>query len=315
MLAYNSPAMKPHRLVIPLVLLGVLALWACAPDAPTPTQEIVTPAPPTQAPATALPSPTSEPPAARVNGESITMESLAFEILAFEKAQAELGIDLATLPDYKDTVLQAMIDRLLLAQGAQQQGVQISPAELVEKLQQVAEQMGGDAALEAWLGMTGYSLEGLQAALREDMLAAEMIASLVSEVPSEEEQVHARHILVGNKSEADQLRQLLSAGADFTALVETYSQDLGTRSFGGDLGWFPTGFLSVVEVEQAAFALQPGELSPVVESVLGFHIVETLERGVHPLSPEAMRLRREEAVENWLARQREVAQTEVFASP
>jgi parvulin-like peptidyl-prolyl isomerase len=71
----------------------------------------------------------------------------------------------------------------------------------------------------------------------------------------------------------------------------------------------------VPEVEAAAFDLQPGELSEVIESDLGFHIVQTIERRERPLAPDALRQLREEAVMDWLVAQREVAEVQIFIAP
>src|SRR5690606_7857965 len=64
----------------------------------------------------------------------------------------------------------------------------------------------------------------------------------------------------------------LREGADFAALARRHSNDPGTREQGGDLGWFRRGDM-VPQFDSAAFALRPGELSGVVESAFGFHII------------------------------------------
>src|SRR3989304_2722804 len=84
---------------------------------------------------------------------------------------------------------------------------------------------------------------------------------------------------------------------------------------GGDLGWFPQGYLLVPEVDQASWALSPGETSEIFESALGYHIVRVLERGDHPLSPDALRFLREQAVVVWLQARQGTAAIEVFVAP
>jgi parvulin-like peptidyl-prolyl isomerase len=116
-----------------------------------------------------------------------------------------------------------------------------------------------------------------------------------------EEQVHARHILIAMKSsdvqeagqpqagksdeltkpqaraKAEDILKRLKAGEDFVALAKQYSTDPGSKENGGDLGWFGRGRM-VPEFEKAAFALQPGQISEVVESPFGFHIIRVDER-------------------------------------
>jgi peptidyl-prolyl cis-trans isomerase SurA len=69
----------------------------------------------------------------------------------------------------------------------------------------------------------------------------------------------------------------LKGGADFAALAREYSEDPGSRSLGGDLGFVQKGEL-VSSFELAAFALKPGQVSDVVESRFGYHIIQLLEK-------------------------------------
>lgn len=114
-----------------------------------------------------------------------------------------------------------------------------------------------------------------------------------------EDQVHARHILIAaGKAEspdapspvapsekdkaqarttAEQVLKRARAGEDFAALAKQYSSDPGSKDKGGDLGWFAAGQM-VPEFDKAAFALQPGQISDIVETQFGFHIIKVEER-------------------------------------
>ncbi len=105
--------------------------------------------------------------------------------------------------------------------------------------------------------------------------------------------LHARHILLGYppqatqeqrdsvRAEAEALRKRAVAGEDFASLARRYSQDQGNAQKGGDLGEFSRGDL-LPALENAAFALQPGEISPVVESPFGLHIIKLESKTVPP---------------------------------
>ena len=79
------------------------------------------------------------------------------------------------------------------------------------------------------------------------------------------------------KSELEDYRQKILAGGDFSVYAALYSQDNSTAKKGGELGFFERGMM-VPEFEAAAFNLKPGEVSPVVESKFGFHILQLIER-------------------------------------
>jgi parvulin-like peptidyl-prolyl isomerase len=108
-----------------------------------------------------------------------------------------------------------------------------------------------------------------------------------------EEQVHARHILISIKSEdnpteegldkpaarakAEEVLKRVKAGENFETLAKEYSTDTGSKEKGGDLGWFGRGQM-VPDFEKAAFALQAGQVSEIVESPFGFHIIKVEDR-------------------------------------
>ncbi|MCR5066141.1 MAG: peptidylprolyl isomerase [Bacteroidales bacterium] len=79
------------------------------------------------------------------------------------------------------------------------------------------------------------------------------------------------------KLELNKLRERILNGDRFTTLATLYSEDPGSSSKGGELGFFTRGDM-VGEFEAAAFALKPGEVSPVIETQFGFHIIQLIER-------------------------------------
>ena len=301
---------RRYRLLIS-ILVGTLWLMGCSgPTEPTPD---LAPATPSTTPSPPTPSP--EPMAALVNGEPIRLADFEDELYRFETSLVASGTDLATLGDYKSQVLQAMIDRRLLAQGAQALGAEVNDISIDQELEQLATELGGNEVVGIWLAENGYTLDGFKAALVEERLAAQMIEWIVVEVAETAEQVHARHILVATQDEAHGLRDQLIAGADFAELARLYSRDPSTRPAGGDLGWFPRGYLLIAEVEAAAFSLQPGDVSDVVKSNLGYHIVQTIDREERSLSPDALLKVREQAVINWLSSQRQTVEVQILNMP
>ncbi|RUS48084.1 peptidylprolyl isomerase [Cohnella sp. AR92] len=90
------------------------------------------------------------------------------------------------------------------------------------------------------------------------------------------EQVQASHILLSTKEEAEAVLKQLKEGADFAALAKEKSIDTGSAANGGDLGYFGKGKMNE-QFETAAFALKVGEISDVVESPNGFHIIKVVD--------------------------------------
>ncbi len=89
------------------------------------------------------------------------------------------------------------------------------------------------------------------------------------------EKIRCAHILVEKESLAKEILDRLNRGESFSKLAEQYSID-GSRRRGGDLGFFGRGIM-VKEFEIAAFALQKGQISGLVRTRFGYHIIKRLE--------------------------------------
>lgn len=129
--------------------------------------------------------------------------------------------------------------------------------------------------------------------------------ALGNEIPTTGEQVRARHILVDTEDEAKEiLRRLRDEGQDFEVVAREVSKDEGTKDKGGDLDWFPRGMMTK-PFEDAAFQLQPGELSDPVQSEFGYHIVRVDERADDKLLGDDMLAQlKAGALLKWLSEQK-----------
>ncbi len=303
-----------HSNFIIIVLIASLAGWVsgCTPAAKPSVTAVKTITGPTQTVtpgATLAPTPTEGPLAAKVNGEGIPLAVFEASLKSYQAAQVELG-QKSTPEDQHKAVLDDLVDQVLLAQAAAQAGHQVDDAALQDRLTQLASEAGGDQALADWQNKNGYTSDSFKAALLIQMTAAWERDQIVSAVPTTADQVHARQILVFDATLADTIEQKLVSGSDFATLALQYDPKTG-----GDLGWFPRGYLTQPEVETAAFALDAGKYSQVIHSKIGYHIIQMIERDQkHALSPDALQLFQHQTLQKWLDDQRAKAQI-VVVSP
>lgn len=296
-------------------LLAVVACTACettplTPTYPTPVQTPSGVTPPTTvvAPDTPIPAATDAPLAALINGQPLYLADYERELGQYQADLSARGIDpnsqegQAEIAQARGWILEWMITEALIEQAAVAAGVSVSDAEVDAQMQQIVTENGGEEAFQAKLAARGETYEDAWRKQRRAMIVAAMNQRISDAVPEVAEQVHARHILVDTQEEAERILAQLQAGADFATLAGAYSQDPNTRDSGGDLGFFPRGILTAPEVEDAAFSLQPGQSSGVVPSLLGYHIVQVVERDpARPLSPDDRRLLQEQALQQWVA--------------
>jgi parvulin-like peptidyl-prolyl isomerase len=245
--------------------------------------------------------------AALANGQSIYLADYERELGRYEASLLSRGIDpnspegQENLAQARAWVLNVMIEQALTEQAAAAVGVVVSDAEVDAYMQMMIDENGGEEAFRAKLAEWGETYEDAWREVRAQLIGMAMTQRVIESMPTTAEHIHARHSLVHTSPEAERILAQLQAGADFAALARTYSQDTSTRETGGDLGFFPRGILVAPEVEDAAFALQPGQSSGVVSSALGYHLVQAIERDpARSVSPENLRLLQDRAVQEWI---------------
>lgn len=245
---------------------------------------------------TEIPTATSIPIALLVNGEGISVSEYESELLRLQDALTELEMEM-TPEEQKSRVVESFINELLLAQAAAAAGHTVTDAELQARIDQLATDVGGSEQIAEWQNANHYTDDTFRAALKRQMAAAWQRDSIANEVPETAEQIHARQLFYKNEANAVIALKQLTDGVEFTTLA--YQQD---ATLGGDLGWFPRGMLTQPEVEEVVFNLQPGEMSGIIASGLGYHIVYVIEREHdHLLSTEARLMLQKAALANWLS--------------
>jgi len=238
-----------------------------------------------------------------INTVGITVEEYQQELTRLQQAQTQLGIS-STPEEQKQKLIDDFTNQLLLEQGAIQGGFILDDAPLQARIDALASTLGGQDKLTAWESANSYTVDTFREAMRRSIAVAWQRDQIANSVPTTAEQVHVRQILVQTESTANDLLAQIKAGADFATLALLYDPVTG-----GDLGWFPQGYLTQPEVEAAAFALQPGQTSEIIKSAIGYHILYMIERDPqHELSPDARRVLQEKKLTEWLDAARTASQ-------
>jgi len=239
------PVITKLRTLAPAVIIAAVAL--AAPRVAVHAQEAAAAA---KAPDTVV---------ATVNGKSITEADLTL-------AEAEIGSDLANLPDEvkRRALTEYLIDNLLFAEAAE-----------ADKLGESAEFKHYMAYLQQRALREQYFEKKLKNAVNEEeakKIYDERLATL-----KPEEEFSARHILVETEEKAKELRAKIEKGEDFAKLAEENSRDPVSKAEGGNLGYFGIGQM-VPEFEAQIVKMQKGDLSEPVKTAYGWHIIKLEDR-------------------------------------
>lgn len=318
-----------RSITIPFIgILSILFIVACsdAPGAPTsnppepsPFPTLGTP-PPAQSAycqiGGAVVAQQGEPLAARVNGQGIPLSVYERQVESLRVPLIQQGLDPNTeqgkeaLQGLREQALAQLIDDALVEQEAKKQNINVSPNEINNRIQQLINDAGGQEKFNQYLTNNQLTVQDLCQQIRAFLFAEAMTERVTQNLPTRVEQVRVAHILFAKKEDAQAALQKLTSGTDFAALAKQVSQDEATRDNGGDLGWFPRAVMPP-EFEQAAFSLQVGQVSDVISTQLGLHILKLLERDAsRALTPELIQGQRQAAYNTWLDALRAKAQIE-----
>jgi peptidyl-prolyl cis-trans isomerase C len=248
----------------------------------------------------------SQGPIARVNGSDIPAVELKRASKIFQSSQVAARLSADEKKELDKKLVDQIVSAELLYQTARKQEVKDLDKQVDAKMAQARSRFPSEADFVKAIGDLDMSEKDLREYTRRDVLIANFVNSTITAkitVSEEEckkfydqnidkfhqdERVRASHILCGvdakasaeekkkAREKAEKLRKELAAGADFAKLAKENSSCPSSKQ-GGDLGFFGKGQM-VKPFEEAAFALKPGEISNVVETPYGYHIIKQTER-------------------------------------
>jgi len=237
---------------------------------------------------------------ARVNGEDVKKVDFDLFIKNMELAQGPIPAE------RRDEVMRGVLDRIItftvLEQEAKTRNITVADTEVDARIGQMKQPYPNDETFQKALAARNMTLDRLRNDTRNGLIVDKLLQGEVGSVPgasdneakdfyaknpdkfSQGESVRASHILVKVDEKADSatkkkarakidsVLKRAKAGEDFAALAKANSDD-GSSQQGGDLNYFGRGQM-VPAFEQAAFSLKPGQVSDVVTTQFGYHIIK-----------------------------------------
>ena len=241
----------------------------------------------------------------KVNGHEIPVKAVEHELNRLVQFYAQHGMTeaqiRAQLPLLKKRAEEQTVGTALLFAEAEVLDIPVPDAEVEAALKRMTEEAGGAGKLRGILERQGQNVQQLREEIRRGKRVDKLVERVTADVPEptdadaeaffaahrdefgKAEQVRAQHILVtpkGAGAEADRaalekirdIRGRILAGSDFSTEAAAHSDCPSGKSAGGSLGWFSRGMM-VKEFDEAAFSMKVGELSDVVKTQFGYHII------------------------------------------
>lgn len=198
-----------------------------------------------------------------------------------------------------------LVGKVLLTNAAEKEGLEVTKEEVTSRMEEMAKQLGDGSTVDELVKEVGITRKIFEADVRESLLIQQLIDLKTAEIvnPSDEEvkkfydqnkkqypkprTANARHILIKTDRSMSQkevtqklahahkiLKEIRDTSKpDFAEFAKKYSEGLSAPK-GGDLGEFSPGELGVPEFDQAVFTAKPGEITEVVRTKFGFHIIK-----------------------------------------
>jgi peptidyl-prolyl cis-trans isomerase C len=245
---------------------------------------------------------------AAVNGTAITQADFDREVELVQRRLAGKGRSPgdSELLALKQEILENLINRELLYQESQKRGIKIEETTITENYEILKKRFPHETDFRNALSKLKFSEAGMKLQIKRDLAIQQLItkqfvekvtitdketkAYYDSHLPAfrRPEQVRASHILISVDRNADEaqkaaarkkiedIQDKLNKGEDFAALAKEFSQ-CPSGSRGGDLGYLGRRQL-VKPLEEVAFALPPGQVSDIVETPFGYHLITVVEK-------------------------------------
>lgn len=238
---------------------------------------------------------------AKVNDEEITEEEFNIEFESFKGLyEKQLGKDAMSQREedgrtreevLRESVLEKMIMDKIIKNEAEKMNISVSEEELNEKINEYVRATGGEEEFKIYLEESDISKEFFRENLRKELLMNKHKKKIIEDlnISSEEAEeyfknnkddlilVKASHILVKTQEEGEEVLNRLKGGEEFSKIAEEVSVDKQSSILGGDLGYITRGD-RVLEFEEAAFSLNVGEISEIIKTEVGYHIIKVENR-------------------------------------
>jgi len=247
---------------------------------------------------------TNQPPRIVINGQPLPPEAIEFELGRLVKFYSQHMPEeqvRAQLPALREHAVEQAIGARLLFDEAARLEIAVPDAEIDERLKQMKKQIGGTKKFDALLQQQGLTEEGLREQIRSGRRVDKLVERVVASVPDptedemrahfaghqgeyvRPERAQAQHILVrpagsdeaartAAKAKIEEIRERVQAGGNFADEAAAHSECPSGREAGGSLGWFGRGMM-VPAFDEAAFRMKVGELSGIIETQFGYHII------------------------------------------
>ena len=316
--------MKKHTYALLLACLGLIVVGGCASKGAVVTKEpaaaTVKVEQPKAIPAVQSPAPSDKvinAIAAVVNDEIITLYEVNREAApVIREAEKKSALDAAGRSQIRRTMLDRLVEKKLVEQKIKELNIKVSEEEIRQAIDDVKKQnsMATQEALVAALANQGLSFDQYRSQIVEQLeklkLVSMEVRSKIHVVESEkreyyeanhakyteDETFRARHIFfrINDKAPATDIKRAMTtalavlaeakSGKDFIELAKTHSEDPAAVKDGGALGPFKKGDM-LPELEQTILTMKPGEISELVYTSAGFHVIKLEERVSGKLKP------------------------------
>lgn len=237
---------------------------------------------------------------AKVSGEEIKKEEFN-KMFGIFKAQYEQQfgtevweqeVDGRKFDDVaREKLLDMLIDEKLQMKKAEELGISVSDDEVNSEIENAKKYFDSEEKFNEFLKEQNMDLDYFKQSSKKELTVNKLVDKLTEKVAVTDEEVKiyydthqnefisvkASHILLDTKEEAEKILQRVKAGENFAELAKQNSKDPSAKENSGNLDYFRHGDM-VEPFENAAFALEPGQISEIVQTDFGFHIIKVEDR-------------------------------------